>query len=125
MSNETSITQTPDTLGALAALLKQAQGVTAQPAVTGWNQPTPQNQAANVLGVSVPIALQAPMGKVRIYLAFGAEHAASPAALNALLEQLANAGLPLDAWQPQQQNGQGSGWGGQNGGGYNGYKRRY
>lgn len=125
MSTENQTTQTPDTLAALAALLQQAQGATQAPTVGGWNQPKPHGQAANVLGVSVPVALQTPIGKVRVYLAFGAEHAASPAALTTLLEQLANAGLPLDAWQPSNQTGSGSGWGSGNGGGYGGYKRRY
>jgi len=125
MSNDNPSTPTPDTLQALAALLQQVQGVTAQPVVTGWNQPSQQSGPANVLGVSVPVALQTQAGKVRVYLAFGPEHAASPTALHALLEQLSNAGLPLDAWQPNNQQGNGSSWGGQNGGGYNGYKRRY
>ena len=122
---DNTTTQTPDTLTALVALLQQAQSGKTAPAVSGWNQQNPQGQAANVLGVSVPLAIQTPIGKVRVYVSFGPEHAASPAGLTSLLEQLANAGLPLDAWQPNQQQGNGSSWGGGNGGGYNGYKRRY
>jgi len=125
MTDTNITTQSPDTLAALAALLQQAQGVTAKPAITGWNQPQANNVAPQVLGVSVPLALQTPIGKVRVYLSVGPEHAASPAALTSLLEQLSNAGLPLDAWQPSNQQGNGSSWNNGNGGGYNGYKRRY
>ena len=112
MSNDTTQSQTPDMMAALAALLAQTQAKPAAPAVGGWNQPALSATPANVLGVSVPIKLQTPMGSVRVYLAFGPEHASTPAALNALIEQLANAGLPLDAWTPSQ--GQSNSWGGAN-----------
>ena len=109
MNNDT--TRTNDINAALAALLAQAQAKPSTPSVGGWNQPAVSATPTNVIGVSVPIKLQTPMGSVRVYLAFGPEHASTPAALNALLEQLANAGLPLDAWQPSQSQ---SGWGNSN-----------
>ena len=53
----------------------------------------------------------------------GAEHAQTPAALMAALEQMTNAGIPIDAWQPKQEGG-GNSWGGNKSGG-NGYQKRW
>lgn len=125
------MTDTNETIAALAAQLAamQAQGVSQSPQpASGWNQPAPVSAPSAVIGVSVPISLQTPIGKIRVYLAFGAEHAASPQALNSLIEKLSAQGLPLDAWQPQNGGNQSGGWGGNNGGfngGNNGYRRRY
>ena len=101
-----------DINAALAALLAQSQQSSA-PVAGGWNQPKPTASVAMPLGVSVPISLDTPAGKVRVYLQFGGENATSPQALMGLLESLAASGLPLDAWQQKQG---GNSWGGNSGG---------
>lgn len=108
------------TLAALQALLAQQQAQGA-PAPGGWNQPAPRAQA-ECMGVSVPISLETPAGKIRLYLAFPGSCAASPDALMALVQQLQAAGLPLDAWQPRDSGGGGS-WGGNSGGNGGGWNR--
>ena len=111
----------------LATVQKQAQP--AQSATSAWSQPAPQSNALNIQGVGVPVSVQTPAGKVRCTFYLGAEHAQTPAALMAALEQMTNAGIPIDAWQPKEQNG-GNSWGGNKGGGYNGgnnngYQKRW
>lgn len=109
--------QNSDMQAALLALLSQAQQ---QPAGAGWQQPQMQLSAMPAVnGVAVPLKLQTPIGDVRVYLQLGPEAAANPQALQSAIQALANAGLPVDAWQPRNQDG-GNGWGG-NGNGNGGY----
>ena len=110
----------------LQALLAQLQAAGTMPTATAqanaWAKPAVAS--AEVLGVSIPISIETPAGKLRAYLNFPGSYASSPNALLALIQQLSNAGLPLDTWQPKQQGGgnnRGGGGGGYNrgGGGYN------
>lgn len=71
--------------------------------------PTP----VQIVGVSVPIKYQTPMGSVRILLTLPADAAASPAALDGALQSIMALGFQLDAWTPKDQGG---GWGGNRGG---------
>lgn len=108
-----------DTASQLKALLAQMQvGVGAENAApSAWSKPAaPASSPTEVLGVSVPISLDTPSGKVRVYLNFPGSCAASPEALIGLIQQLSAAGLPLDAWQPRDSGG-GSGWGNGSGSG--------
>jgi hypothetical protein len=98
----------------------QQQPQPAQPATNGWSQPAPQSTALNIQGVGVPVSVQTPAGKVRCTFWLGAEHAATPAALMAALETMANAGIPIDAWQQKESGGN---WGNSNNNG--GYKKRW
>lgn len=114
--------QNPDMQAALLALLSQAQQ---QPAGAGWQQPQMQLSAMPAVnGVAVPLKLQTPIGDVRVYLQLGPEAAANPQALQSAIQALANAGLPVDAWQPRDSGG-GNGWGGNGGGGYSGNRGGY
>jgi hypothetical protein len=111
--------QTNDTAAQLAALLAQMQasGATATAAPSAWSKPaTPSSAPAEILGVSVPISIETPVGKVRVYLNFPGTAASSPTALLGLIEQLSAAGLPLDAWKPREESSGGS-WGGSRSGG--------
>ena len=77
-------------------------------AAGGWAQPQPA-PAALVQGVGVPVKVNRGRGTIRLQLWLPAECAASPAALNAALDDLERAGLPLDVYEPKD-----SGWGGGN-----------
>jgi len=84
-------------------LLAQLQGLLGQ-VQTGstWNSaPKPQTEIA---GVSIPISLDTPKGKLRVYLSFPGTVATSPEALMSLVQQLDSMGMPLDFWSS------GSGW---------------
>lgn len=126
MPRHKTMTDTTDNTAAqLAALLAQmqaAQTTTQQPAAPagGWNQPRPVATAAEVQGVAVPLSLETPAGKIRVYLSFPAACAANPAALLGLIEQLHQAGYPLDVWKPKTE---GEGWGTRQGGNWNGGSR--
>jgi hypothetical protein len=63
--------------------------------------------------------VQTPIGKVRCYFWLGPE-AATPDGLQAALEQMSAAGIPIDAWEGKQS----SGWGGNSGSGSSGYVRQ-
>lgn len=96
-----------------AKLLEQLQALQPQntAAVSGWQQ----QPAAGLAPVAVSVPLK--VNGVRVYFHFGPEHGSSPQALNALLEGLERAGLPLDRWQPRQSWGGGrGGYGGNRGG---------
>jgi hypothetical protein len=71
----------------------------------GLPQPAPQSTALNIQGVGVPVSIQTPAGKVRCTFWLGAEHAQTPQALMAALEQMTNEGIPIDAWQAKEQGG--------------------
>ncbi|HAS86793.1 MAG TPA: hypothetical protein DCS31_08365 [Candidatus Competibacteraceae bacterium] len=66
--------------------------------------------------------METPIGSVRVDLHLPAECGQSPQALLAAIQGLANAGYPVDAWQPRNQDG-GNGWGG-NGGNSGGWGGR-
>lgn len=98
--------QTPEQLlAAMNALLAKAGAPSAAPQPSGWAQPQPQ-PAALVQGVGVPVKIGRGRGNLKITLWLPAECASSPTALNAALDQLENAGIPLDVWEPKE-----SGWG--------------
>lgn len=100
--------QTPqDLLTAMNALLQKAGGTTAQPQPSGWAQPQ-TTPAAMVQGVGVPVKISRGRGTLKITLWLPAECASSPIALNAALDQLEAAGIPLDVWEPKDSGG----WGG-------------
>lgn len=126
MSDEAQ-TPNPELVAALAQQLQQLQGGTAQtqaPALTGWQTAKPDPAALAVQGVAVPVSVQTPIGKVRVYFWLGPEAAASPEALLAAIEQLTLAGIPVDAWDGGKSGGQG--WGGKsgwNGNGRGGWRR--
>jgi hypothetical protein len=93
-------------------LLAQLQGLLGQvQAGSSWQQPKPQTEVA---GVSIPLSLDTPKGKLRVYLSFPGTMAANPEALMSLVQQLDSAGMPLDFWSS------GSGWSGNSvkGGGF-------
>lgn len=109
--------QQPDMLQALQALLAQQQ----QPAQAGgWAQQQPA--ALPITGISVPVKIETPIGSVRVDLHLPAEFGQSPQALLGAIQLLANAGYPVDAWQPRD-SGNGGGWG-SNGGGSGGWGNR-
>lgn len=109
--------QQPDMLQALQALLAQQQ----QPAQAGgWAQ---QQQAAlPITGISVPVKIETLIGSVRVDLHLPAECGQSPQALLGAIQLLANAGYPVDAWQPRD-SGNSGGWG-NNGGSGGGWGNR-
>lgn len=74
------------------------------------------------IGVSIPINVQTPIGKVKVHLALPPEVAANPAALMDAIKRMVDMGLPVDAYVPKENFGGGGGgrpWGG-GGGGYGG-----
>lgn len=106
-------------LAQLQALLAQAQ----QPTTTGW---TPQQPAAlPITGISIPVKVETPIGSVRVDLHLPAECGQSPQALLGAIQALVNAGYPVDAWQPRQEQGS---WGNSSRNSYghrSGYGRRW
>lgn len=99
-------------LTALQGLL--AKSTAAPAAAGGWQQP--QQAPALVQGVGVPCKIGRGRGTIRVTLWLPAECAASPAALNAALDDLERAGIPLDVYEPRESGWQGNnaGWGGNN-----------
>ena len=115
------MTDISEQLNQLTELLgKVTQQGASQQTASAWQQPQPSTSALNIQGVGVPVSVQTPAGKVRCTFFLGAEHAATPAALMAALETMANAGIPIDAWQ---EKSSGSNWGNSNNSG--GYKKRW
>ncbi len=116
------MTDITDQIAELNALLAKVQQQAGTPAAltSAWSQPAPQSTALNIQGVGVPVSVQTPAGKVRCTFWLGAEHAQTPQALMAALEQMTNAGIPIDAWQAKEQGG--NNWGNSNS---NGYKKRW
>jgi uncharacterized membrane protein YgcG len=109
----------PNLLNQLAGLLAaQQQGRAGQMAA-----PLPMAFGAQPQGMPAPTSVLIPIkvpvgqGSVKVLLSFGPEFA-EPNAMMALLNALANAGLPVDIWVPKQQFG--SGFGGGGGGGWRG-----
>lgn len=90
-----------DLLANLQALLAKS----APTSSSGWQQPQPAPTL--VQGVGVPIKINRGRGTLRVHLWLPAECAASPSALNAALDDLERAGIPLDVYESRE-----SGWGG-------------
>lgn len=112
----------PELLAALTAMLQQrpaAAPVAATPApAASWGALAGARAAAVAppppIGVAVPLRIELPDGSsVKPLLLFGPE-CASPEALRPLLEALAAAQVPLDAWRPKPDDNRG-GYGGRRG----------
>ncbi len=102
------MTEQNELLNAMNALLAKASATPTAPAAGGWNQPAPA-PAALVQGVGVPVKVNRGRGTIRLQLWLPAECAASPAALNAALDDLERAGIPLDVYEPKDSGWQGGG----------------
>lgn len=109
-----------DTSAMLAALQAQMAALAAQAApgamaapAQAWGVPAPAPQV-QIVGVSIPIKYQTPMGSVKVLLTLPADCASSPAALDVAMQNIMALGFELDAWKPKDQGG---GWGGYNRGG--------
>jgi hypothetical protein len=110
-----------ETAAQLQAILATL-GDSAAPVGGGWGAPAPAPMGTlPFIGVSIPINLQTPIGRVKVHLALPPEVAASPTALMEAIKRMVDMGLPVDAYTPKENGG---GWGGRreygNGGGYNG-----
>jgi hypothetical protein len=104
---------------AVAATMMPAAALAAGP----WSRPAAA-AAPMPGGVLVQVNLPLPDGsEAPLQLLFGAEHAASPQTLVALVGGLISAGIPVKTWQPKREHG--GGWGsGDRGGDRGGYGRR-
>lgn len=98
----------------LAALLAQVQQNQPQAQQNTWTKPQPQTAIA---GISVPISVETPKGKIRCYLSLPAECGSNPETLLSALAELDAAGYPLDIWSRDS----GNSWGGNRGGGGGGW----
>ena len=103
----------------LAKVQQQAAPIGATVTTSAWTQPAPA-AALSFQGVGIPVSIQTPAGKVRCTFWLDASHTQTPAALMQAIETMVNAGLPVDAWQQNQQGG--NSWGGGNN---NGFKKRW
>ena len=112
MTDQTADTQNA-TLAALQALLAQQQP-------GGGFAMQPQQPALPITGISVPVKIDTPIGSVRVDIHLPAECGQSGQALQQAVQMLANAGLPVDAWQPRNDGGGYGNGGGYNRGGYGG-----
>jgi hypothetical protein len=116
MSETTVNDQTAQLATLLAQMKTAATPASAVSSANPWSKPATTAASTEVLGVSIPISVDTPDGKLRVYLNFPGSAASSPEALFSLIEQLASTGMPLDIWQSQSK---GSGWGnGNRGGGF-------
>lgn len=99
------MTDQNDLLQQVTSLLSQSSQ---NPALAGWAQQQAQAQPASLInGVAIPVKIQRGRGNLKILLMLPAECASSPTAIHAALDQLENAGIPLDVWEPKE-----SSWGG-------------
>lgn len=100
------MTDNAELLNAMNALLAKTSAQTGPTANgAGWSQPQPA-PSQMIQGVGVPIKIGRGRGNLKVLLWLPAECAASPQAMNAALDELERAGLPLDVWEPKE-----SGWG--------------
>ncbi len=102
--------QLNDVVAKLQGQAPATPGPAAAPGLQAWAGAAPA-VGTSIIGVSVPIKVQTPIGSVRVYLSLPAEAAASLQALEAAIGQLAQAGLPVDAWVPRQPQQGGGGYG--------------
>ncbi len=84
------------------AVVREQKPKESESGLLGWKK-QPSISSVSAVGVSVPVKMESSAGSVRVYLAFPAEFA-EPEKLSGLLETLINAGVPVDAWKPQQNN---------------------
>ena len=105
----------------LAKVQQQSAPIGATVTTSAWTQPAPA-AALSFQGVGIPVSVQTPAGKVRCTFWLDATHTQTPAALMQAIETMVNAGLPVDAWQQQNQQG-GNSWGGNQGG--NSFRKRW
>lgn len=124
MTDQTADNNQATMLAALQAMLSGAQ------VGGGGFAMQPQAPALPITGISVPVKIDTPIGSVRVDIHLPAECGQSGQAIQNAIQALANAGLPVDAWQPRNDGGgYGGGYnrGGYGGGGYNrgggGYSR--
>ena len=103
-----------------AAMLAMLQSVLAGAQAGGGFAMQPQQPALPITGISVPVKIDTPMGSVRVDIHLPAECGQSGQALQQAVQMLANAGLPVDAWQPRNDGGGYGNGGGYNRGGYGG-----
>ena len=113
MTTETDLSAQLLALQQQMAALKPAAPVA--PAASPWAAPAAPVAPAMVTGVAVPAKVPTPHGTLRVYLSLPAEAASSPQALQAAIDALVAAGIPLDTWQPRESGG--GSWGGNSGGG--------
>lgn len=108
------MSESNELLASLQTLLAKAGNPTA--AAPGWQQQQAQPTAALIQGVGVPVKVGRGRGTIRLYLWLPAECAASPQALNAALDDLERAGIPLDVYESRESSWQGgnAGWQGNN-----------
>lgn len=94
-------------LAAMNALLAKASATAPSGAAgaAGWSQPSQPAAPALVQGVGVPVKIARGRGTIRLYLWLPAECASSPSALNAALDDLERAGIPLDVYEPRESGG--------------------
>jgi len=125
MSNGTNDNPNPELIAALTRQLQQLQAPGTQNPATasGWQTLKPDTGAMGVQGVAVPVSVQTPIGKVRVYFWLGPEAARNPESLLAAIERMVLAGIPVDAWEGK--GGNGGGWGGKSGGWNNGKRGRW
>lgn len=94
-------------LAALTDLLAKATTPTTPttpitaPTPSGWAEPRAVAPPAAIQGVGVPVKVRRGRGILRVTFWLGPECAASPAALNAALDQLEDIGVPIDVWEPK------------------------
>jgi hypothetical protein len=88
------------------AALQQNLNSGSNPALSGWSKPQ-STGTVNIQGVAIPVSVQTPIGKVRCYFWLGSE-AATPDGLQAALEQMHAAGLPIDAWEDKKSSWSGN-----------------
>ena len=104
-----------------AAMLAMLKSVLAGTQAGGGFAMQPQQPALPITGISVPVKIDTPIGSVRVDIHLSAEHGQSGQAIQNAIQMLAQAGLPVDAWQPRNDGGgYGNGGGGYNRGGYAG-----
>ena len=100
-----------DLLEQLQGVLEQfaTQGQTAGPAAS-WSGRR-RGAPGEVLGVAVPLKVNTPSGKVRVYLSLPPEVATSEDSLVDAIEGLLDAGFPVDVWRDRDGRDRG-GWSG-------------
>ena len=112
-----------------ADLLSQLEGILSQfqdqaqaggPAPGNWSG-RKRGAPGEVLGVAIPLKVNTPSGKVRVYLSLPPEVATSEDSLVDAIEGLLDAGFPVDVWRD---NGDRGGWRGRDERGYS-RGRRY
>lgn len=112
--------QTTDLSEKLSQLLNAVQQQSNPQQANPWAKAAAP-AVATIQTVNVPISLETPRGKIRLYLSLPGEVAATPDSLLAALAGLDAAGYPLDIWEGRRGS---SGWpNGSSSGFGNGFRR--